>query len=272
MPENNSDYAIGVFDSGCGGLTTVKAINEIMPNEDVIFFGDTARVPYGSKSRETLNEYAIQDANFLRRQNVKMLIAACGTISSIIGFGSLCDDMPFTGVVIPASIKAVNTTKNKKIAVLGTQATIRSKSFENAIKFQMPDAKVTSVACPMFVPLVENGFINKDNEITRLVAKQYLDPIKDEGFDTCILGCTHFPIIKDVIQDILGDGVTLLSSGEEAARYAKKVLESNNLLNSENKKGKNTFFVSDSIELFSETAGIFLGSDIRGDVFKAIVP
>ncbi len=264
----NND-AIGVFDSGMGGLTAVKELNELLPNENIIYFGDTARVPYGSRSRETVMKYAKEDVEFLRRYKIKMIIAACGTVSSVIGTAPLVTDMPFTGVILPAAQAACSSTRNGKIGVIGTPATIRSGSYSKAIKAVNPHAKVIGNACPLFVHLVENGYTRRDDPITILAAKEYLEPIKKEGVDTLIMGCTHYPVIKDIIGDIMGDGVKLISSGAEAAKYAYNILMEKDMLSDREDSGKNKFYVSDSTELFKENAGNFLGHTVDGEVLQA---
>jgi len=267
----NNDV-IGVFDSGMGGLTTVKELNLILPNENIIYFGDTARIPYGSRSKETILKYARQDVNFLKAHKIKMIIAACGTVSSVVINNPIQNlDMEFTGVVIPACQTACQTTKNKKIGVIGTPATIRSQSYVTTIKSIDQSIEVIGNACPLFVHLVENGYTNRDNLVTKLVAEEYLEPMKKFGVDTLILGCTHYPIIKDIIADIMGDGVTLISSGAEAGKYAKEYLTKNNLLCDRTSKGENEFYVSDSIELFEENAKNFLDHEITGKVSKGDV-
>ncbi len=266
--ENMRDLAIGVFDSGVGGLTAVKELNNILPNENIIYFGDTARLPYGSRSKETILKYANEDISFLRQHGIKMIIAACGTVSSVMNTKPLVEDIPFTGVLLPAVQAACGATENGKIGVIGTQATIKSGSYGRAIKTIRPNSFVVGKACPLFVPLVENGYTDKDNKIARMVVEEYLEPIKNEGVDTLILGCTHYPLLKDIIADIVGEGVTLISSGEEAAKFANLCLLEQNLLNTSNNIGKNTFYVSDSVEMFEENARQFLGHDVHGDVFK----
>jgi len=266
--ENMSDLAIGVFDSGVGGLTAVKELNNILPNENIIYFGDTARIPYGSRSKETILKYANEDINFLRQHGIKMIIAACGTVSSVINTKALVEDIPFTGVLLPAVQAACGATVNGKIGVIGTQATIKSGSYGRAIKTIRPNSFVVGKACPLFVPLVENGYTDKDNKIARMVVEEYLEPIKNEGVDTLILGCTHYPLLKEIIADIVGEGVTLISAGEEAAKFANLCLLEQNLLNTSDNIGKNTFYVSDSVEMFEENAKQFLGHDVHGDVFK----
>ncbi len=262
------NYAIGVFDSGMGGLTAVKELNTLLPNEDIIYFGDTARVPYGSRSRETVLKYAQQDVEFLKKHNIKMIIAACGTVSSVVGTDSLAPDMPFTGVIHPAVQAACAATRNGRIGVIGTPATIKSGYYSKAIKAVNPQAKVIGNACPLFVHLVENGYIQRDNKITILAAREYLEPIMAENVDTLIMGCTHYPVIKDIIADIMGPDVKLISSGAEAAKYAYNCLIEKDLLSDREEKGKNTFYVSDSVSLFEENAGNFLGHPVNGEVFS----
>ncbi len=264
-----NNNAIGVFDSGLGGLTCLKELNKLIPNENVIYFGDTARVPYGTRSRETIMEYAGQDIAFLKRQGVKLIIAACGTVSSVLGSGKTCDgDVPFTGVLLPAAQTACGVTRNGRIGVIGTEATIKSGAYGKAVRGIRPDVSIIGNACPLFVPLVENGFTDRDNAVTRLVAEQYLAPIKKEGVDTLILGCTHYPIIKDIIADFMGDSVTIVSSGEEAAKYAYNMLMSRDMLADRDESGVNAYYTSDSAELFEENARAFLGTSINGEVNK----
>jgi glutamate racemase len=269
MRKRMNHDAIGVFDSGMGGLTTVKELNRLLPHENIIYFGDTARVPYGSRSPETIMRYAREDAAFLRQYQVKMIIAACGTVSSVVGDQPLVTDMPFTGVIYPAVEAACAATRTKRIGVIGTPATIKSASYRNAILKQHPDYFVAMQACPLFVHLVENGYTDFHNPVTRLVAEEYLTPIKAQKVDTLILGCTHYPVIADLIGDIMGDDVTLISSGAEAANYAKRCLQAQNLLSDRTEKGKNTYYVSDSVELFTENAAHFLQDEVSGAVYRS---
>lgn len=261
--------AIGVFDSGLGGLTAVKALNEILPNENIIFFGDTARVPYGTRSRQTILRYTKEDVAFLRRHPVKMIIAACGTVSSMLGADAPVDDIPFTGVVYPAAKRAAEVTKNGRVGVIGTPATIQSSSYETALHNINAGIDVTAMPCPLLVHLVEYGYTDRNNQITRLAAEEYLTPIRNAGVDTLIMGCTHYPIIKDIIADIMGEGVTLLSAGEEAARYAKTCLEEQDLLTDSTQPGHNIYYVSDSVSSFRENAKNFLADAAHGQVFSS---
>ncbi len=264
-----NNNAIGVFDSGLGGLTCLKELNKLIPNENIIYFGDTARIPYGTRSRETIIEYANQDIAFVKKHNVKLIIAACGTVSSVLGSGKISDgDIPFTGVLLPAAQTACSITKNGKIGVIGTAATIKSGSYGKAIRGIRPDISVIGNSCPLFVPLVENGFTERNNPVTKLVVEQYLAPIKKEGVDTLILGCTHYPIIRDVIADYMGENVTIISSGEEVAKYAYNLLMRKEMLSDRKENGKNIYYTSDSVELFEENAHAFLGDSINGEVHK----
>lgn len=267
-----NNNAIGVFDSGLGGLTCLKELNKLIPNENVIYFGDTARLPYGTRSRETISEYARQDIAFIQSHNVKLIIAACGTVSSVLGSGvNAVEDTPFTGVLLPAAQTACGRTRNGKIGVIGTEATIRSGAYGKAIRGIRHDISITGVACPLFVPLVENGFTNRDNAVTRLVIEQYLAPVKREGVDVLILGCTHYPIIREAISDYMGDGVEIISSGEEAAKFAYNMLTANNMLAEREENGVNTYYTSDSVELFEENAHAFLKEGLNGEVHKVSI-
>lgn len=267
-----NNNAIGVFDSGLGGLTCLKELNKLIPNENVIYFGDTARLPYGSRSREAVTEYAKQDIAFIKSHNVKLIIAACGTVSSVLGSGvTRVGDVPFTGVLLPAAQTACGRTRNGRIGVIGTEATIKSGAYGKAIRGIRPDVSIVGSACPLFVPLVENGFTGRDNTVTRLVIEQYLAPIKRENVDVLILGCTHYPIIRDAISDYMGDGVELISSGEEAAKSAYNMLTANDMLAEREENGVNTYYTSDSAELFEENAHAFLQEGLKGEVHKVSV-
>ena len=257
---------IGVFDSGLGGLTAVKQLMSVMPNEDIVYFGDTGRVPYGNRSRETIIRYTKDDINFLLEHNIKIIIAACGTASSVA--------MPYIedvgvkviGVLEPACHAAVKRSKNGKIGVIGTAGTIKSDKYAQIISSIDPTARVHSAACPMFVPIVENGYA--DTEVARMVARDYLTGLKNEGVDTLILGCTHYPLLEGVIGDIMGEDVQLISSGREAAEYSKKLLDRENLLADREDEGRCEFFVSDSTESFAQLGGLFLGKEIKLNVHR----
>lgn len=262
---------IGAFDSGLGGLSVIKELEKVLPNENFVYFGDTGRVPYGTKSNETIVKYATEDEAFLLSKNVKLIIAACGTVSSVASHTKNDLPVPFIEVVTPASSEAVKATKNKKIGILGTSATVNSKSYENLILEMLPNAEITAVACPMFVQLVESGWIDKCDEVAVLTAKRYLQPLIDARVDTVILGCTHFPILSEIIGEILGESVTLINAGKCAADAAAKYLSDNGLLTDNTEKGECEFFVSDKIQNFSSVASILLGRDIESKVQKTDV-
>lgn len=254
--------AIGVFDSGLGGLTAVKQMLKVLPNEDIVYFGDTGRVPYGNRSNKTISKYAMQDAKFLLHHNVKMVVAACGTVSSVAGDLSEALGVPYTGVVNPTVYTAVKVTRNKKIGVIGTSATIASHSYKKRILETHPDYEVFEQDCPLFVPLVENGFVDKNDPIVHLTVERYLQPLIKENVDTVIMGCTHYPILREAIQDIMGENVALIDSGMETAYYAKKVLKREGMLSEDEENGKTQFYVSDTPDNFEKVAEIFLGQNI----------
>ena len=259
---------IGVFDSGLGGLTAVKEILKIMPNEDVIYFGDTGRVPYGNKSVDTILNYALQDISFLTSMNVKFIVIACGTVSSVIQCKSNLISTPFTGVLAPTCAAAANATKNNKIGVIGTTATINSNSYKKNLQLLNPIVEVFQQDCPLFVPMIENGYILPQDNLVKETVKNHLAGLKQHGIDTLILGCTHYPIISEAIQNFMGENVTLIDSGKETARYLKNTLEKLDLLTNRNTKGDCKFFVSDCTENFSRTASLFLGQNISSNVKK----
>lgn len=262
-----NNAAIGVFDSGVGGLTTVKALRELMPEEKIIYLGDTARLPYGTRSKETIARYAQEDIAFLLKHHVKMIIVACGTVSAVMLTNPIYNgELPFTGVLLPAAQAAISATRNGKIGVIGTPATISSGSYGKVIRSIRSDVKVVGKACPLFVPLVENGYIELHNPVTTLVAEEYLQVMKNEGVDTLILGCTHYPLLHDIIADIMGPSVTLISSGAEAGRYAVTVLSENGLLADSGSDGDIELYCTDSVKLFSENVSTFLGESFCGSI------
>lgn len=261
-----NNKSIGVFDSGLGGLTAVKSICELMPNENIVYFGDTARIPYGTKTEETIKQYAASDIRFLLSKDVKLIVIACGTASSV----ALSDmrkmfDTPIVGVVEAASRAAVEKSRNGKIGVIGTSATIKSGSYLSAIRELDENILVYQNACPLFVPLVENGHF--DTEVTHLVIKEYLEDIKKQGVDTLILGCTHYPLLERAIGDYMGSGVELISPSAELARTLADILGKDNLAD-EAVKGEAQYFVSDDVEGFSKLGGVFLEKEICGMVQK----
>lgn len=255
---------IGVFDSGLGGLTAVKELSRILPEENIVYFGDTGRVPYGSRSREILRKYTRQDINFLLSQNVKMILAACGTVSSTAPDILQSVGVPATGVIFPTAQAAASATRNGKIGIIGTTATIRSGSYRRELEKIDPALSVYEKDCPLFVPLVESGFVDDNDEITLLTAQRYLSSLRESGVDTLIMGCTHYPIISRIISKVMGGGVTLIDSGRETALWAARALRESGLLAEGG--GERSFFVSDYVENFSQIAEIFLGCNILSDV------
>lgn len=255
---SNCKSPIGVFDSGLGGLTAVREIQNIMPQEDIIYFGDTGRVPYGSKSRDAINKYARQDARFLKKMGVKILVAACGTVSSVAPDLSEELGLPYTGVVNPTCFTAMRVTKNGKIGVIGTSATINSHSYKHRIQEKHPEFEVLERHCQLFVSFVENGLVDPDDELVQLMVRRYMAPFKESGVDTIILGCTHFPLLADAIRQEMGDGVTLIDSGKETALYTQKILREADLLRDDDHQGESFYYVSDTPADFEKFAGLFL--------------
>lgn len=262
---------IGIFDSGLGGLSAVKAVLELLPNENIVYFGDTARVPYGSRSNETIEKFAKEDIEFLQQFDCKLIMAACGTVSSVATNATSSIKEPFIGVVKPASRAAARATRNGVIGVMGTAATINSGSYSKEIARINPSAKVVGVSCPLLVTLVENNWIDGDNYIAREIIKRYIAPLIEQGADTIILGCTHFPHLAPIIQNVAGDGVVLVDTGLEAAREAKQILQAQGIENSAENSGTAHYFVSDKTQNFSAIAQTLLGRDISGEItFKNV--
>jgi glutamate racemase len=257
---------IGVFDSGVGGLTVVKELLRQLPSEDIVYFGDTARVPYGIKSKETVIRFSIENILFLLKQDVKLICVACNTVSSFaLPVIKSHFRVPIVGVLGPGVREAVYATRNKRIGVIGTKGTIKSRAYEKEIKQLDAKIRVTAVACPLFVPFAEEGWLK--GEVVLSVAKAYLKPLKAAGVDTVILGCTHYPLLKSVIKEVLGGGVTLIDSAKQVAIEVKEILAAENLLNGA-RTAKHKFYVSDNPDWFSELAERFLGARVR-NVTKA---
>ena len=252
---------IGIFDSGIGGLTVAKAIVEALPNEDIVYFGDTARVPYGIKSQDTVKEYALEITRFLLQQNVKMIVIACNTVSASAkqDILNLAGDIPVLDVITSGTEAALTHPKNKHIGVIGTLATVNSKAYETAIHSNDPDVTVTQHACPLLVPLAEEGWV--DNEIAIKTLDTYLQPFIDHDVDSLILGCTHYPLFKSSIQQVLHEpGIQIVDSAESIARTTRQTLTNLDCLNEEG--GAFHCYVSDRPQRFQELAERFLGRDI----------
>lgn len=254
---SNSNY-IGIFDSGMGGLTVVKSILQSMPNENIVYFGDTAHVPYGTRSKEQITEYVLNDVKFLSGFNIKAIVIACNTADSIARKEVESRyDLPVFGVVEPAAKKAVQVTKSGRIGVIATNATVHSCAYEKTIEKFSKDALVFSSACPLLVPLVENGRFRRGDGVIEAVLTEYLEPLKEKDIDTLVLGCTHYPLLYDLIEDIM-PGITIISSSDAAAEALSCELKRQNLLNC-GAGGKRKYFVSDRPDSFREQAQIFMG-------------
>ncbi|MBE9521610.1 MAG: glutamate racemase [Proteobacteria bacterium] len=254
----NPNNPIGVFDSGIGGLTVARALIERLPLENIIYFGDTARVPYGVKSPETISRYATQITEFLLQQKVKVLIVACNTMAAV-AYGAIKDlsSVPTLDVVDAGARSAVAETHNKYVGVIGTPATINSNAYVKAIKEYDPEITVFSQPCPLFVPLVEEGWL--DHQVTRLTAQEYLKPVVAQNIDTLVLGCTHYPLLKPLLREVLGDQITLVDSARTIARETEELLRKNSVQNIQEKPPEYRFYVTDVPVRFKEIGERFLG-------------
>lgn len=253
--------AIGIFDSGIGGLTVLKELVRAMPQEDTIYLGDTARVPYGTKSPETVVRYAVEIASFLVKRDIKLLVVACNTASAV-SLETLQQrfPIPIVGVIEPGARRAAAVTRNGRIGVIGTEATIKSSAYTRAIKRVNPAIEVITRPCPLFVPLAEEGWTS--NEVARLTARTYLEGLKETGVDTLVLGCTHYPLLKDIIAETMGDEVRLVDSAEETARTVAEILLSRGLLRPAAEKGNHHYFVTDVPAGFIRIGNHFLGGKL----------
>lgn len=253
---------IGIFDSGVGGLTLFKSIKSILPYENLIYFGDTARVPYGTKSPNVVRGFSLQIARFLEKLGIKALIVACHTASST-ALSDLKMQLKTTviGVIEPAVRKAVTTTKNKKVGIIGTKTTIDSRSYQSLIKKADSAISTVAISAPLLVPLVEEGWFTK--KATRIILREYVSPLKRNGVDTVILGCTHYPLLKNLFSEELGSSVALIDTSSETALHLKDLLERKSLLNNNEKQPHHSFYVSDDSEKFSKLAQLFLGEKIE---------
>lgn len=256
---------IGVFDSGIGGLTVVREIVRLLPHENITYLGDTARVPYGSRGRDKIAEFALQLASFLIKKDVKILVVACNTISATcLREVQKISPVPVIGVIRPATKKIVETTKTGRVGIIGTRATINSKIYEEEIHEINPKISVTSVACPLFVPIAEEGL--SESEIALLTARYYMDGL--ENIDTLHLGCTHYPLLKNVIQQVIGEEVAIIDSAIPTAQEVRDVLTEKNLLNEGSHEGSKIYYVTDAPERAVSAANLFLGSDIAANIRK----
>lgn len=267
MSVNNdmSRAPIGVFDSGVGGLTVAREIMRNLPNEHIVYFGDTARVPYGSKSKETIIRFSRQIIRFLLTQNVKAIVIACNTASALaLDEVEKEFDIPIIGVVKPGAQVAAETTVNKKIGVIATEGTINSRMYDKLITEQDPEITVYGKACPLFVPLVEEGWLK--DPVTEEVARRYLDELLAQDIDSLILGCTHYPLLRSLLRGVVGDKVNLVNPAYETAKALERLLKEKNLENPGTKEPTNEpyrFFVSDAANKFKNFANSILPYDIE---------
>ena len=256
------NQAIGVFDSGLGGLTVVKEILKALPYENIIYFGDTARVPYGNKSKKTITKFSIENVNFLKKFNVKIIIVACNTSCSLsINTLKKKYKIPIVGVISPAVKKALNLSKNLRLGIIGTRSTIKSNVYPRGLKILNKNVKVFSRSCPLFVPLVEEDWINE--KVTLDIAKKYLLPLKAKDIDTLILACTHYPLLTDIISKIMTKKVRLINSAKEVAQEVKRVLMRKHYLETKKRTPICRFYVSDEPEQFVKLGQRFLGRRIE---------
>lgn len=244
---NNSSPTIGVFDSGIGGLTVLRAIADLVPSADLVYFGDTARVPYGNKSRDTIVRYSMEIAQFLISKDIDLLVVACNTASAY-ALEVLRDNfnLPIIGVIVPGARKAVEVTRNGHVGILGTKGTIVSGAYEKAIKEMSPHVDVTSIACPLLVPLIEEGLL--DHLATRLILREYLDQLQSRGIDTLVLGCTHYPLMRDLIAEEIGPGIQIVDSATTCATEVRANIASHAI----EKPGICSYFVSDDPVKFKQ--------------------
>jgi glutamate racemase len=250
-----------MFDSGIGGLTVLKEVRDLLPSERIVYIGDTARVPYGNKSPQTVTKYALECARFLLTKDIKILVVACNT-SAALSLAALKKSLsiPVIGVIDPGAKVAVRHTSIKRIGVIGTKATIKSGAYERAIKKLDPRVAVLSKPCPLFVPIVEEGL--EGDEIAYRVAEKYLKEFKDAGIDVLVMGCTHYPILEEVLAAVMGPGVSIVHTGRETAREVRSRLAKDQLLSTAGRGGCE-YYVTDSPESFKEVGGRFLGHELK---------
>ena len=258
--------AIGIFDSGVGGLTVLRELTRALPQEDTIYFGDTARVPYGTKSPDTVIRYSQEIASFLIKRDIKLLVVACNTASAV-ALPTLRRTLPVpvVGVIEPGAKRAVDVTRSGVVGVIGTSGTIRSSAYSRAIKRLNPSVSVLARPCPLFVPLAEEGWT--DNDVARMTAALYLDELKQSGVDTLVLGCTHYPLLKKIIAEAMGPEVTLVDSAEETARTVAGILQDKKMLRPPAEHGNHHYYVTDVPAGFIRVGNRFLGGKL-GDVYQ----
>jgi len=255
------DLAIGMFDSGIGGLTVLREVKKALPHEHIIYLGDTARVPYGNRSPETVTRYSLENTRFLLSRGIKMLIVACNT-SSAIALPTLTGTLPIpvVGVIDPPSREAVRRTKSRKIGVIGTRATINSRAYPQAMAGLDPSIEVLSKACPLFVPVVEEGL--EEDEVARVVVRKYLEEFQGSGIDVLVMGCTHYPILEKQIRRLIGDNVYIVNTGKETSLEVQALLEKHRFARTSGKGGCE-YFVTDAPDKLSDLGARVLGEPLK---------
>ncbi|MDX2170985.1 MAG: glutamate racemase [Deltaproteobacteria bacterium] len=258
------ELPIGIFDSGIGGLTVVRALTRLLPDESLIYLGDTGRYPYGTKSADVVRRYSFENAQFLLDKGIKALVVACNT-SSAVALDALRAhvEVPIVGVIAPGAAAAAAATRNRKVGVIATEGTIRSGEYTRALRAERADLEIYTRACPLFVPLAEEGWV--DNDVARRAAQLYLTSLSKSGIDTLILGCTHYQLLKTVIRHTMGAKVKLIDSGVATAAVARDVLAAHQLLR-RTRGGESSFFVTDAPERFVKVAARFLGAQVDSAV------
>lgn len=258
-----ANLPLGVFDSGAGGLTVVKEIFHQLPNEKIIYFGDTARVPYGTKSKETVTRFSLEIVHFLQKKKVKLIIVACNTASAyaLDELKNKFKKIPIIGVIEPGTRAVLEKTLTGRIGLIGTEGTIRSKTYARTFKKLNSKINLYSQPCPLFVPLVEENWLTK--EVTYRIAQEYLLPLKKEKIDVLLLGCTHYPLLRTVIKKVIGKEVKIIDSASETVKEVKKILTEKNLLRENRILPRHRFYVSDAPEKFQVLGKVFLGSDYK---------
>ena len=266
-----SEKPIGIFDSGLGGLTVVKAVLQNMPYENIVYLGDSLNVPYGDKTSGQITEFAFKNTEFLLKNNVKAIAIACNTADATSRRElAQCYTLPIIGVIGPASEKAARLTRNKKVGVIATATAVKSGAYERTVKSYLADCEVFSVPAPKLVPLVEAGKITKNDREMVEALEEYLQPLVQKGIDTLILGCTHYPLVYDLVKDILPD-INIVSSGTSSLGSLREKLRNEGLLNTSGKKGEARFYVTGDPAYFEKNGGLFLGTSIEGRVEQAVI-